>query len=274
MRRAVAIGVGVGWALSGCTSTPPSGTVTEILHLSAPTPGYIDLVGTGTPGTAIVTIDGEHRVEVTLEESAAGVQATFPSPVIGPQTVCLGGVCHRVAVADPEAQTLEEAEGLAHQALADVLDTTDALAYFPDWTFEISGPVTGSGGTTYPRTSTVVIHATPGRSAADYTLTVLHELGHVVDVVSMDDSSRQRYQEWRGFDAAQPWCSTDDAAPHGDRRWSLPCEDFAEVMVWLATDGDHQPRSASQAPAGAPEAVSDFLGEFPQLEWWRGIAAD
>ena len=240
-------------AVAACSS-PPGGAVTEFVSLSAPDPGIVAVVAHGLPGKAPATSDGADLGTITLVKSADDtVSGSIESSVYGAQTFCVRDTCGRVWVKDPSEQTQEHATATAQAALDGALATYGISAALPDWTFVVTGPLAGVGGSTSRESHTVTIHATPGRTPADYVVTVLHEVGHVVDAEYLDDAHRAAYLDARGIPADSAWHRSVDDHVSGDDRWLYGAEDFAEVMAWILSAGEHVPRTGDLADAPEPE---------------------
>lgn len=244
----------------------PSATVTSVVRLASPTPGHVTITATGTPGTAEVTSEGDPIGTVNLEEQGAHLVGEIETPLYGAQTVCVADHCARVLVGDPADQTVEEATAIAEQALTDVLDATGAADAFPGWTFEVRGPQSGAGGSSNPATSTLVVHATPGRTYDDYIVTALHELGHVVDMEWMDEARRDSYRDMRGMGEDTAWVRGAGEHPLADERWHYGAEDFAEVIATWLTMGEHTPRTGSLVPAPTATDIDALIDMIPELE--------
>ena len=175
------------------------------------------------------------------------------SPVVGAQTLCIGDTCGRVWVKDPDAQTNEEAQTIAQEAVDEVLAETSFLTHFPQWRVVTTGPVSGVGGSTDAENLTIRVYASPGRTHDEYVTTVLHEMGHVVDFEWVTDSIRFEYRAIRGLQDDVPWSREVSDDVHGDDRWRFGQEDLAEIVVAILTDGDHVPRSDAIAAAPEPD---------------------
>lgn len=230
--------------------------VTEIVSLSAPTPGYVEVVALGTAGQVDASANGQSLGTATLIAGDDGtLTASVPSPIVGAQTFCLADQCGRVYVTDPEAQTPEAAAEVARTALDEVLAGTGAAAVFPDWTFVVGGQMSGVGGTTDAERRIVTINATPGRTHDDYVLTVRHEIGHVIDVEAMDDALRAEYLTLRGLPVSTQWSRGADEHATGDARWHYGEEDFAEIVAALMSSGSHVPRDSAFASPPSPDEL-------------------
>lgn len=197
-----------------------------------------------------------------LHPSGSGyITASLPSLASGPQTVCIGvhapsnpppidssdPQCHRVFIA---AQTLED-PAITTARVAEAMAIAKARfnweTELPGWRVEIGGASGSSGGLYRVDLKQIVIHATPGRTVAELTTTVFHELGHAVDVERLSLPERVEYQTMRGFDPASVWRS-DTSDPNA--RWAIPAEDFAETFVVWAT-GSHVNRSVRPQQSAA-----------------------
>ena len=122
---------------------------------------------------------------------------------------------------------------------------------FPDWTVEIGGVLSGTGGTIDAASKTVTIYRNRGREVDDFVRTLLHEFGHVADVELLDDAARDRYRALRGFAPDTPWLSEQS---HRIEDWGRqPGEDFAEVMTMIWSDGRWTPRTLEGTPPGDAE---------------------
>ncbi|WP_084072934.1 hypothetical protein [Demequina sp. NBRC 110052] len=275
-RAVVALALASG--LAACAPTAPDATteptdasgvpdaqaeVTEIVSLSAPIPGYVDVVALGAAGQVDASTNGQSLGAVTLIADEDGTLiASISSPIVGAQTFCLADQCGRVYVTDPEAQTPEAAAEVAQTALDEVLAGTGAATTFPDWTFVVGSQMSGVGGTTDAERRIVTINATPGRTHEEYVLTVRHEIGHVIDVEAMDDALRAEYLAIRGLPPDTRWSRGAGEHPTGDARWHYGEEDFAELVATLMSGGSHVPRDSDFAAAptrGELEQIRELI---------------
>ncbi|MEM8618172.1 MAG: hypothetical protein AAGF73_00480 [Actinomycetota bacterium] len=240
---------------SGTATTDAGGSIV-VERLWSPENAIAEMNGTGAAREAVVTVDDESRPDATVD---VGSDGTFTMRVEildeGAHTVCVDDACGRVFTRAIDAESIEEVEAKIDEAITLARELFDFEAALPEWTIEIAGPMSGTGGTADIETKTIVIHANRNRPLAEYVVTVLHEWGHAVDAEWLTDDDRVAYRELRGIDVDTPWR---EPGPHSVDNWARqPSEDFAEVMAAYWTQGDHVPRTAAlaSAPDGATFAA-------------------
>ncbi|HUF97468.1 MAG TPA: hypothetical protein VMM60_05010 [Ilumatobacter sp.] len=231
-------------------STVPSNVVIDLLR--SPENAIAEITGNGATYADAVTVDGLPADVISFDIAP---DDTFTVRVWiedeGAHTVCLGGECGRVYTLEPNAQNPEEVIALIEQAMPLAQQVVDHPTLFPDWTVEIGGLLSGTGGTTDAERKVVTIYRNRNRTVDDFVRTIVHEMGHVADEEWLDDDERAMYLSIRGIPAGTPWRI--EAALSLDE-WQLqPSEDFAEVMALIWSDGQYMPRTDTLAPA--PDAV-------------------
>lgn len=204
-------------------------------ELTSPENAVALVVGRGGVPTDPVTVDGEPGDVVSFE---AGDDGSFTIRVFipdeGAHTVCVGETCGRVYTLDPDAESPEEVIAKIDEALPLARGIVPYDEWFPAWTVEIGGLMSGTGGTVDEVTRTVTIFRNRGRSVDDFVRTALHEFGHVADAEWLTDELRAEFTVLRGFAADTPWMTP---RSHRMEDWEgSPSEDFAEVAaaVWSA----------------------------------------
>ena len=244
------------------TSAPPTTITTPttvplapvaIDRLWSPSNALAELSGTGATKNDPITVDGERAAVMTFDNKDDG---SFTASVWideeGAHTVCVREECGRVYVLDADAETIEQAEAKIEEAIPLAQELFDFETELPEWSIEIAGPLSGTGGSTDVDNRTVVIYANRNRELDEFVTTILHEWGHAVDAERLTDGDRAEYRALRGIAADVPWRT---AGTHSIEEWALqPSEDFAEVMVALWTNGETLPRTTQIAPA--PDAVT------------------
>jgi hypothetical protein len=232
----------------------------EIERLSSPANATAEMIGTGALVTDPVTVDDDPADVLSFDVHGDGrftLQVWIDDE--GAHTVCVSDACGRVYTLAADAETPDEVIAKIEQALP----LAEAyLAYpveFPEWSVEIGGALSGTGGTTDADTKTITIYRNRGRSVDDFVRTILHEFGHVTDFERLDDFERASYLELRDIDPATMWR---DEQAHRLDQWGLqPSEDFAEVMVAIWTDDRWSPRTEQLAPPPSADvrAAVDLL---------------
>jgi hypothetical protein len=133
--------------------------------------------------------------------------------------------------------------------------------WFPDWTVEIGGAMSGTGGTTDGARRVVTVHRNRGRSVDEFVRTILHEFGHVVDIERLDAADRVAYTEFAGYAAGTSW--SDPAAMSIDEWATQPSEDFAEVLVAVWSKERWMPRTRTDLPDALIDRTRSLIG--PEL---------
>jgi len=231
------------------TSTPtpnPFAVATDdetvtINRLWSPAPLVARAEGQTTTAGIIVAVlaDGRSLPPVTLDADANGkfsVDIRGLEP--GPQEVCVAGACQRVLVAEPFEEPQAVIEERIERSIAAASQRFDLDALIPGWTFVIAGANSSVGGSADPDTKTIMINSNSGRSASEYEITVLHEIGHAVDSTWMTDDSRAAFRALRQLDQTLPWGFVDGLVL-GEDRWRDAGEDFAEMFVAWSLGSDY-----------------------------------
>lgn len=209
-------------------------------------------------GTVAVRPDDQGRFTTDLSDLAAG-----------PTTVCLNDVCDRVLIrsAETSVESRSIIDERIDQAIANSQAVFDISAHLPGWTIQSTEANSSVGGYALADGRAIFISANPGRTLAELTVTVLHELGHAVDVTYMDDARREAFRTLRSHDASLAWGQAADNV-EGDGRWHDSAEDFAEVFVaWVLSGG-----YVTQSTVVAPQPNSAELVEFCELLAIPGIS--
>lgn len=215
----------------------------------SPANATAEIIGTGAIATDVVTVDDQ---QVLAEMFSADADGGFTLRVRiedeGAHTVCIRDVCSRVFTLAPDAESSAEIEAKIAQARPLAAAIFNGEVLFPDWSIDVSGPFSGTGGTTDVDSKTITVYANRGRSVGEYVVTILHEWGHVVDAERLTDDERVAYLSIRGLDPSTPWRSL---VAHTFDDWGTqPSEDFAEVLaaLWTAdTETPHQVRTIPDA---------------------------
>lgn len=228
------------------TTHPPRPTPV-IDRLSSPANATAEMSGVGALVTDPVTVDGSPADVIAFDVAGDGgfVLRVWIEDE-GAHTVCVVDACGRVFTLAPDADTQEQVIAKIEAALPLVRDYLDYTVVYPDWTIEIGGALSGTGGSTDVATKTVTIYRNRGRTIDEFVRTVLHELGHVTDFERLDDAERAVYIELRDADTSRPW--RDDDAHRIDEWGAQASEDFAEVMVMIWSGGRWSPRTTGFAP--------------------------
>lgn len=224
---------------------PPGTSVPRnivIDRLWSPANATAEIEGIGAVPTDAVTVDGERADVLSFDRAADGAfVAQVRIDDEGAHTVCIADACGRVYTLAADAETPEEVTAKIEQATVDVEAYLDIDAEFPDWSIEVAGALSGTGGSTDVDTRTVTIYRNRGRSVDDFVRTILHEFGHVADFERLTDEERVEYLLLRGLDPKAIWRT---AGEHRLDDWARqPSEDFAEAMVMIWSDGRWSPRT-------------------------------
>jgi ABC-type Fe3+-hydroxamate transport system substrate-binding protein len=224
--------------------TAPSRIVFD--QLSSPENAIAEIIGTGASPGDTVTVDDTPTDFVSFESSQDGgfVARVFIADE-GAHTVCIATTCGRVFTLDPNAESIDAVELKIADAQVAASQRFDFAATFPEWTLETAGPFSGTGGTTDIDTKTVTIYSNRERTVDDFTRTILHEWGHVLDAERLSDDERASYLALREIAPDTPWS---DPGDHSIESWALqPSEDFAEVMAMFWSEGQYLPRTETLA---------------------------
>jgi len=234
------------------TTTVPRAPIV-IDRLWSPSNALAELSGTGATADDPITVDGEPAEVQSIDTDDDGsFVATVWIDEEGAHTVCIRDECGRVFVQDAEAESVEQAEAKIEEAIPMAKALFDSGAEFPEWSIQVAGPLSGTGGSTDVENRTVVVYANRNRELDDFVTTILHEWGHVVDEERLTDEERAEYRVLRGIDPELAWRTP---GAHSIDEWALqPSEDFAEVMVAVWTDGMTIPRTSEIAPP--PDAAT------------------
>lgn len=253
--EAVVIEPGASVAPATDVLTPPSAlsaapsTVARAIEfdrLFSPANATAEVDGTGAlPGDSI-TVDDEPADVISFDVHDDGFVARIRIDDEGAHTVCIADTCGRVFTLAADAESPDEVIAQIEEALLSVQDIVDYPAEFPEWTVEIGGPFSGTGGTTDAASKTVTIHRNRGRSIDEFVRTILHEFGHIADTERLDDAARAAYLTIRGIDPKVEWL---DETSHRLDQWARqPGEDFAETMVMFWSGGRWEPRTMVDQP--------------------------
>ena len=235
-------------------TAPPRVVIDE---LSSPENAVALAVGSGAVPSDPVTVDGVPADVVSFDVSGDG---TFEVRVFvadeGAHTVCVGDACGRVYTLDPDADTPDEVVAKIEEAIPLANGIVPNDVWFPDWTVEIGGALSGTGGTADATDRTVTIYRNRGREVDDFVRTIVHEFGHVADATWLTDEQRAEFAMLRGFGPDVPW---EGNGGHRLDDWAVsPAEDFAEVMAAVWSAGRWEIRTA-----GGP--LTDAVREFADL---------
>jgi hypothetical protein len=222
-------------ATDAVVSGPSTSARVAIDLLSSPENAVALAVGSGAATSDLVTVDGAVGDVVSFDVADDG---SFEMRVFiadeGAHTVCVDDACGRVDTLDPDADTPEEVVAKIEEAIPLANGIVPNDVWFPHWTIEIGGALSGAGGTADAADRAVVIYRNRGREVDDFVRTIVHEFGHVADASWLTDEQRAEFATLRGFAADVPW---EGNGGHRLDDWALaPAEDFAEVMsaVWSA----------------------------------------
>lgn len=253
----------VGCSGDGRDLRPPPGFVGDrsitIDLLSSPQNARAEVLGSGALESDPVTVDGRPAdVESFTEEPDGRFRLRVRIEEEGAHTVCVAEVCGRVFTLAADAESPEEVVARIEEALVIAKAIVPYDEWFPEWTVEIGGAMSGTGGTADAARNVVTVHRNRGRSVDDFVRTVLHEFGHVVDIEYLDDTDRADYTRLAGYEDGTPW-STGSARSVDE--WSTqPSEDFAEVLVAAWSDGRWLPRTRSELPDELIDWISTAIG--------------
>jgi hypothetical protein len=221
---------------SPASATGPSVPARVVIdELSSPENAVALAIGSGAVTTDQVTVDGADGDVVSFDVAEDG---TFEMRVFipdeGAHTVCVGDACGRVYTLDPDADTPEEVVAKIEEAIPLANGIVPDDVWFPGWTIEIGGALSGTGGTADATDRTVTVYRNRGREVDDFVRTIVHEFGHVADATWLTDDQRAEFALLRGFDPEVAW---EGNGGHRIEDWAVsPAEDFAEVVsaVWSA----------------------------------------
>lgn len=242
-------------------TTAPASSEVVFDQLWSPANAVVEVVGSGATATDTATVDDVVAAFTSFETTAdGGFVARLAVPDEGAHSVCVAGTCGRVYTLAAGAESLDEVAVKIDEAKVQAALRFDYATEFPEWSLETAGPFSGTGGSTDDATKTVTIYSNRDRTVEEFTRTILHEFGHVLDFERMTDAERDEYLALRGIAPAIPWRSD---GSHSIEAWALqPSEDFAEVVAMLLSDGEYIPRTASlAAPPTADQlaAVADLI---------------
>lgn len=240
------------------TGSEPSGRVV-FDRLYSPANATAEATGTGALLGDRVTVDGQPADVLSFVVEADG---TFTVQVWiedeGAHTVCVADTCGRVFTLAPDAETAEEVVAKIDEAIVLAAEILPYAELFPDWTIEIGGALSGTGGTTDAERRVVTVYRNRGRSVDDFVRTILHEYGHVVDAERLDDAARAEYLRLAGYPDGTEW--RDPEARRIDDWARQPAEDFAEVMVAVWTDRRWLPRTRTDLSDELLAATAELAG--------------
>jgi len=242
----------------------------SLRRVSSPTPNTVRFSGdlAAPEATVELTSDGQLLGTTTITARPDG---SFDVDVAGfdpgPQEVCLGQVCARVLVADPTTEDPAVIEARILEAIEVTETHFDFDRYLADWTIEITGQNTGTGGTASIENKQLRINANSGRSLDDYVITILHEAGHAVDADYLDEDARDAFRSLREHAGDLPWGGRGHTSDSVDR-WADSAEDFAEVFVAWVLGGDY----VTQSTVVAPQPTDQQLQAFCELLNLEGAA--
>ena len=211
-------------------------------RLHSPANATAEVTGTGARYGDPVTVDGEPADLLSFDAADDGA---FTAQVWieneGAHTVCVADTCGRVFTLAPDAETAGEVIARIEEAIVLAAEILPYDELFPEWSIEIGGALSGTGGTADADRQVVTVYRNRGRTVDDFVRTLLHEYGHVVDAERLDDASRAEYVLTAGYPEGTPWRDPD--ARRLDDWARQPAEDFAEVFVAAWTDGRWLPRT-------------------------------
>lgn len=242
------------------TIEPISDAGRVVIHrLSSPDNATAEVTGTGARRGDPVTVDGVPADLLSFDVAADG---TFTIRLRiddeGAHTVCVADACGRVYTLAPDAETAEEVVAKIEDAIELAAEIFPYDEIFPDWSVEIGGALSGTGGTADVERRVVTVYRNRGRSVDDFVRTILHEYGHVVDAERLDDVGRARYLVLAGYPDDAPWR---DPSARGVADWARqPAEDFAEVFVAAWTKGRWLPRTREAPSDELMAAVLELSG--------------
>jgi hypothetical protein len=234
--------------LPGEPTDPPSASAPAeaagrvvIDRLYSPANATAELTGTGAVFGDPVTVDGEPADLLSFDIDDGVFTAQVWIEVEGAHTVCVADACGRVFTLAPDAESPEEVVAKIEEAIVLAAEILPYDELFPEWSIEIGGALSGTGGTADADRRVVTVYRNRGRSVDDFVRTILHEYGHVVDAERLDDADRAQYLVLAGYPADTPW--RDPEARRIDDWARQPAEDFAEVFVAAWTNGRWMPRT-------------------------------
>ena len=239
------------------------GVVTDgritIDRLFSPANATAEMNGVGAALGDPVSVDGlpGDLLEFEVEPNGTFMMRVW-IPDEGAHTVCVADACGRVYTLAADAESPEEVTAKIEAAIPLAADVLSYGQLFPEWTIDVGGALSGTGGSTDVENRKVTVYRNRGRTEDEYVRTILHEFGHVTDYERLTDDERATYLELRGIPAGTVW--RDEEAHRLDEWGQQPSEDFAEVMVMFWTNGRYEPRTAL---AEAPDP--DTLQRIAQL---------
>lgn len=237
-------------------ATADGGRIIEVDRLYSPANATAEANGSGAVPTDPVTVDGEPADVLSFVEDAGSFVLQVRIDDEGAHTVCVVDTCGRVYTLAADAETPDEVNAKIEEAIPVATGIVGSATEFPDWTIEIGGPLSGTGGTTDIEQDVITIYRNRGRSVDDFVRTILHEFGHVADHERLDDAERARYFEVRGIDPGFQWS---DPSGHRLDQWERqPSEDFAEAMAMYWSGGRWEPRTFAPLPAPTPEQLDEI----------------
>lgn len=243
----------------GTAANAPTGPQRVVIdELSSPENAVALAIGSGAVTSDPVTVDGVAADVVSFDVTDDGA---FEVRVFiadeGAHTVCVGDACGRVYTLDPDADTPEEVVAKIEGAIPLANGIVPNDVWFPDWTIEIGGALSGTGGTANASDRTVIVYRNRGREVDDFVRTIVHEFGHVADAEWLTDELRTEFSALRGFPPDVPWQGN---GGHRLEDWSVaPAEDFAEVMASVWSAGRWEVRTAGGPITDEVRAFVDGL---------------
>jgi hypothetical protein len=243
----------------GSPITGPSAPSRVVIdELSSPENAVALAVGSGARTSDPVTVDGVAGDVVSFDVAEDG---SFEVRVFiadeGAHTVCIGDACGRVYTLDPDADTPDEVVAKIEEAIPLANGIVPNDVWFPDWTIEIGGALSGTGGIADATDRTVTVYRNRGREVDDFVRTIVHEFGHVADATWLTDEQRAEFATMRGFAADVPW---EGNGGHRLEDWAVaPAEDFAEVMAAVWSAGRWDIRTAGGPLTDEVRAFADGL---------------
>jgi hypothetical protein len=131
----------------------------------------------------------------------------------------------------------------------------DVRALVPGWTIRFQGNDPGYRGSTFPHERVIEIYVRDDLSDGQIAHTLLHEVGHALDVDRLSDDGRQRWLAQRGRSGFAWW------ARSGVSDYAVGSGDLAESFSFTLQGGGEWNSLLGPPPSPADQAVlRELLG--------------
>ncbi len=168
---------------------------------------------------------------------------TAPPPTVAPttsppdSTVSVAGTPDTIipptapnAARALERLTSDQSREVAARALG--LIAFDWRNGLPGWELRFLDGRSGYRGLTYPDAAVIEVFVRPGDTAEGLAHVVAHEMGHAVDVSTLDDEDRAQWAAARGYGGRATWWVSS-----GGSDFASGSGDFAESFAWWQAAG-------------------------------------